>query len=142
MTGAARFDDAAFEEDADFSGMQFGDEAIFVRVKFIQKDKLARFDSITTRGVLAFSGAVFAGEALFSRVHLGSQAQFQGARFERVFSLNGARIEGDALFGSLESGEGPPAQFEGEVDLVGTYFSQNAQFEGVTFKGETRSAML
>lgn len=137
VIGTARFDDAVFEGEADFSGMQFGDDAIFQRAKFMQKDKAARFDSITTRGALAFSGAVFAGEALFRGVHVGSQAQFQAARFEGAFSLNGARIEDSAVFGSLELGEVPPARFEGEADLSSTYFAKNAEFDGVSFNGHT-----
>lgn len=135
--GNARFEQVIFSDEADFSGAQFGGDAQFEGTKFQCVNNAARFDAVTVRGVAGFVGAVFSGAALFRSAHIGSQAQFLGARFAAAFSLNGARIEGNALFGSEGLQNVSPAQFEGEADFASANFGRNAEFDGVAFQGRT-----
>jgi hypothetical protein len=142
--GEVRFDNAVFDQDADFVG------AVFVG--------RAQFDSVTFNCDASFVGAhfgeasfgynaIFKGHASFSSSTVEVSAHFYGAVFEGDASFGWAKLcratfndvafRGNAFFGYTKFVGGQAAffgaTFAGEASYSGTTFEKHAGFDAATF---------
>jgi uncharacterized protein YjbI with pentapeptide repeats len=149
MLGAAAFDLATFEDEAEFSMAVFLGEARFLGATFkgapnfnfaifqdravfgtVTFEKGASFGYAAFQDSAGFSGAMFKGPAGFDGATFEGEARFRGVTFERGASFEQASFQRSAGF--------VIATFRGQ-DQVGfgeTTFHAEARFGGATFEGE------
>ncbi|MGY5099473.1 pentapeptide repeat-containing protein [Streptomyces sp. 900105245] len=140
--GAARFEWAIFERDADFESVTFERDADFDSATF---EHDADFMSATFEGPARFGTATFEGPAGFESATFKRGAWFVSATFEGPADFDSATFEGPARFGAATF-EGPAgfrlATFEGEAVFVFATFEGDAVFVSATFEGPARFVLV
>lgn len=97
--------------DLNFSGIYFGERAIFANAKF---------------GYSNFEGSIFGRHARFDNCHFSLGAIFSGASFGGNCHFDVARFSQDAHFRNCE--------FLGSTSFKAVQFSTHADFSGATFE--------
>jgi hypothetical protein len=147
FSGEARFLDAHIKGSARFEGAQFegsGDAASFDGAQidggaFFRPATGADGKPLVTR---------FHGAARFLGVHIGGNAEFEGAQFdgkERAASFDGAQIDGSAFFRPPTGPDGKPlldadghplvTRFQGEAAFPGARVGGQVSFDRAEFAG-------
>ena len=134
-----RFDDAVFEELADFRGVRFLAGVSFQNATFKQN---ATFNRSQCDGTLNFYGATFRGHAHFIGLIVPSGiVSFEGIEVAGEFRIGDSQIQqllnlSEATFNSVF--DCTDAKFHGIVNMESTVFYGDASFLRTEFNGPAR----
>ncbi|MEU0519514.1 pentapeptide repeat-containing protein [Streptosporangium sp. NPDC006007] len=122
FTGDVSFDQAGFRRLASFVGARFAGNVSFREVRFARELSL---HGITVAGHAAFDRMSVGRDALFSAARFGRTASFEGADLHDFATFDGTRFDGDATFRGCRFGRA--------VSLRKVEFGRLAGFEAARF---------
>jgi len=140
------FTNAVFYGDAEFAGLEFKGQVVFVATEFRRCPEFLLIKMYTTMGTLEYPGFANFNEAVFSSIanFAGSKfycvAKFQRGAFLSEANFNGAEFYEEADFAQRvfeEDANFNNAAFTGDTFFVNTLYKRNAGFRRAKFKGET-----
>jgi hypothetical protein len=146
LDGSANFISASFNEDIDFSGVEFKIRALFKNASFNAGVNFSRvifsagadfrsasfskdtdFGSASFRAEANFGAAIFSGNAGFSSAIFGGNADFGSAIFSGNADFRDANFNGNANFSS--------ANFAMDAGFISASFGGRAVFHSASFSG-------
>ncbi len=119
------FTNAVFYGDAEFAGLEFTGQVVFVATEFRRCPEFLLIKMYTTMGTLEYPGFADFSESLFSL-----KANFADSKFFCVADFRKGRFLAEANFRG--------AEFHEEADFRGNFFGGKAIFSNAKFLGETR----
>jgi hypothetical protein len=125
----------------DFSGFEFGNNAIFSGCTWRGVDQKETYSKAFAPGLAFFVGTTFGNFTNFSGAAFGDRANFNGATFGRLTKFRSAIFGGQAKFAPAIFGDG--ADFTGATfglwaDFMRATFGDRAQFTSATFGNEAK----
>jgi len=140
------FTNAVFYGDAEFAGIEFKGQALFVETQFHPCPEFLLIKMYTTMGTFEypgfanFSGSLFSLKANFADSKFFCVADFRKGRFLAEVNFRGAEFHENADF-KLRVFEGETnfnfAEFERGVYFNGSSFTKKVEFGKAVFKRET-----